>query len=85
MNTRDGAIEENRLSAMRASSVEFEKHLRHQQAAAHSDYLHLKNCLREAAQRFADLADIIEKDPAYDAVGFMRASAERFKAEADAH
>lgn len=62
---------------------EFEKMIRHQRAIAASDFAHLKSCLREAASRFADLADIIEKDRSYDPVGFMRASAERFRKEAD--
>lgn len=68
-----------------ADQVKMEKQVRHMQAAAHSDYLHLKQQLLSAAERFADLAAIIERDRSYDPVSFLRASAERYKAEAEAH
>lgn len=66
-------------------NIGMEKHLRHMQAVKHSDYLHLKQCLLDAAMRFSDLADILEKDKSHDPVGFLRASAERYKAEAEGH
>lgn len=61
------------------------KTLRHMQAAHASDFAHLQKALRDAALRFSDLADIIEKEPdkAVEQVGFMRASAERFNLVAE--
>lgn len=67
-----------------SEAIEVNRTTRHMQAVARSDYEHLKQCLLEASRRFADLADIIERDPSYDPVAFMRASAERFQAEAEA-
>ena len=68
-----------------SDSIAMERTLRHMQAAAQSDYDHLKRCLLEAASRFSDLADIIEKDRNYDPVSFMRASAARCKSDAAAN
>ena len=66
-------------------TVNLERSLRHMQAAHASDFEHLKLLLRDAAQRCADVADLLEKDRSYDPVGFLRASAKRYKREADAH
>lgn len=63
--------------------ITLERTIRHRQAVAQSDHEHIRGCLLEAARRFADLADIIEKDRNYDPVSFMRASAARFKLEAE--
>lgn len=65
------------------STVEMDKQFRHMQAINHSNYLHLKSCLREAASRFADIADSLEKDRSYDPVSFMRASAKRYREEVE--
>lgn len=73
------------INAVLEQKTAMERQLRHMLAAQRSDYLHLKECLLQAAQRFADLADTIEKDRSYDPVSFMRASAERYRAEAEAH
>jgi hypothetical protein len=43
----------------------------------------LKLQLREAAQRFLDVADILEKEKDYNAVGFLRASGKRYMQEAE--
>lgn len=63
-------------------TVSFEKMLRHQQAIQRSDFDHLRECLKQAAERFADIADLMEKDPNYRPIEFLRASAERYRAEA---
>jgi len=55
-----------------------ERTVRHLQAARESDFEYLRQSLRDAASRFSDLADIIEKNRGYDAVGFLRASADRY-------
>lgn len=60
------------------TEVGMERNLRHMSVAHRSDFEFLQQSLREAASRFRDLADIIEKDRAYDPVPFLRASAERF-------
>jgi hypothetical protein len=61
---------------------DLERMVRHQHAIAASDFQHLKDCLRSAADRFADVADLMEKDPNYRPVGFLRTSAERYRREA---
>lgn len=63
--------------------VSINRQLRHMQAASDSDYKHLKECLLNAAQRFTDVADLLEKDRSYDPVSFLRASAARCKAEVE--
>ena len=63
--------------------MSIEKQLRHMQAAHASDFEFLRQSLQGAAMRFSDLADIIEKDRAYDPVSFLRASAERYKRAAN--
>jgi hypothetical protein len=63
---------------------ELERQIRHQQAIRASDVKNLIDSLRNAADRFADLADLIEKDRSYDPVNFMRASAERYRRIAEA-
>lgn len=48
-------------------------------AAAHaSDMQALRDGLRSAAMRFADIADILEKAGHHEQVGFLRASAKRY-------
>lgn len=67
-----------------AADVAMEKRMRHIDVATRSDYTHLKQVLLDAALRFSDVADEIEKNQNYDPVAFLRASAARCKAEVDA-
>jgi hypothetical protein len=60
-----------------------EKWLRHRMAIHRSDYEHAVDCLRSAAMRFKDLADIIENDPKYDPVSFLKSSAKQYEKEAN--
>ena len=63
--------------------MSIEKTFRHMQAAHASDFEFLRQQIHGASMRFFDLADIIEKDRAYDPVPFLRASAERYKRAAN--
>jgi hypothetical protein len=67
------------------SNVAFEKKMRHAAVMARSDYDHLKQCLLDAANRFSDIADQLEKDHKAEVLHFLRASAERYRAEAEGH
>lgn len=70
-------------NAMADAAYQIERAVRHQQATSASDFQHLRNCLREAAQRFFDIADLIETDASYNPVPFLRASANRYKRESE--
>lgn len=60
-----------------------ERSLRHMQATHASDIQHLRDTLKSAADRFDDIAALLEKDRSYDPVHFMRASAIRCRLAAD--
>lgn len=65
------------------SDPDIERLLRHQQAVISSDFNHLKQCLNEAANRFADIAELMGSDVNYRPIEFLRASAKRYGAEAN--
>ena len=74
MSDIDSEIEE---AAFRAATQ-----YRHAQAIHTSDVLALRQALLAASERFADLADLIEKDhPDCRHINFMRASAKRYRRE----
>jgi hypothetical protein len=60
-----------------------ERSLRRQREVLWSDIDNLKENLRAAAQRFLDVADILEKNPKYEAVSFLRASGKRYMWEVE--
>lgn len=63
------------------SSYEFDRMLRHAGACLESDMQHLRASLVSAADRMADVADMLEKNRDYytDAVAFLRISARRYR------
>jgi hypothetical protein len=71
----DGSIE--RLAARG------ERALRHAEAARNSDFTFLLSCLQDASRRFSDIADLLERDGQDKHVGFLRASAARYKRAAE--
>ncbi len=77
LSDRDAPSDEQR-AAQREFALN--RSLRHLQAAAQSDVEELQRNLFEAAQRFMDLADMLEKRPSADHCAFMRASARRYVA-----
>lgn len=46
-------------------------------------YTQLREALESAVSRFSDLADLIDEKGAYKDAGFLRASAERYRAAID--
>lgn len=64
-------------------SARMERMSRHQAAITSSDMEHLRSTLHMAADRFDDLAKMLEEDRTYDPVHFMRQSAARCRLAAD--
>lgn len=66
-------------SALADLQFEGEKRSRHAMACHASDVQELRTNLAAAAERFSDLADLLEKDGHTAHVRFCRASAERYR------
>jgi len=60
-------------------SFDIDTEIRRQRAIQASDVQFLRESLLAAAERFSDLADLIEKADGYNPVSFMRASAARYR------
>jgi hypothetical protein len=77
MKKQKSTIDEQ-LSSLDELSWRADRTIRRNRAILWSDIDELKGNLRAAAQRFLDLADIIEQNPTYDAVSFLRTSGRRY-------
>lgn len=84
---RAGVIAEERTQDLKQkldqAAAESSRQLRHLQAVAASDVQFMRQSLLDAAQRFSDMADILRREGRPEHVGFLLASAQRYRLAAE--